>query len=691
MPLISTLSGASAQPYIGKIAYGGSALYDVQGDGLYMSPGVPFAYGTGDFTIEMWIYPTTFAQTPILWHQGAQSFYTTSINIFGGQSRTFNDRRYLTLYLNTAGQVSLQLFGTDAYRTTANTATLNKWNHVALVRSGGSVRIFLNGTPTGAAALGSNFSDASVYSPFIGRFSFTASQGFLGHISNVRVAKSAYYTTTFNPARTPFTRNSQGASNVQLLLNNLTSSSLATDSSSNNISVTNFNTTWNSRSPFLEPYVPFAPTVSISATVTPNITTVNEGDTITFTVVGTNTPNGTYYYTIEQSVAELTGADFSTGSLTGTFTISGNSGSFPLTATRDLTTEGDIPFAVYVRKDSITGQILGNTSEIVITDTSLTPVFTVAPTSIDEGSSGSFTVQNIGPDGTYFWTILNDTTINADFSAASGSFLVSGSTGGLDNGTGSFSITPTADRTTEGPQFFQVQVRSGSTSGTVVITSPSVTVVDASPTPGFVSAPSSISEGSSGNFQVNNLGPAGTYYWTILNGTTTNADFVAASGSFTTSSLNGTGVFDITPAIDFVSDTSETFRVQVREGSITGTVLATLPLDVTIGDASTTVTATPSPTTISEGGSTTISVSATSIPTGTYFWTVLNGTTTNADFTAASGSFSVFLNSGNFTVTAATLDGSEGTEFFQVQVRQGSTSGTVIATTGTITINLSAT
>jgi hypothetical protein len=47
--------------------------------------------------------------------------------------------------------------------------------------------------------------------------------------------------------------------------------------------------------------------------------------------------------------------------------------------------------------------------------------------------------------------------------------------------------------------------------------------------------------------------------------------------------------------------------------------------------------------------------------------------------------------SGTFTVTAATLDGAEGTEFFQVQIRTGSTSGPVIATTGSLTINLSAT
>jgi hypothetical protein len=113
---------------------------------------------------------------------------------------------------------------------------------------------------------------------------------------------------------------------------------------------------------------------------------------------------------------------------------------------------------------------------------------------------------------------------------------------------------------------------------------------------------------------------------------------------------------------------------------------------VIINDTSTTVTASGLPSSVSEGSDMTISVSAGSFPNGTYFWTILNGTTTNADFTAASGSFTVSNGvSGSFTVTPATLDGAEGTEFFQVQIRTGSTSGPVIATTGSLTLNLSAT
>ena len=700
------------------------------------------------------------------------------------------------MWISPTGQVGWY-HGNSPWGFSASTVTVNKWNHIAVVRNAGTVTIYINGVGSGSVF---NASTVSVgINPLIGTWDGFNYQ-FFGYLTNLRIAKQALYTANFNPSGVPFTVNSQGSTTTQLLLNTRTSATLITDSSVNNFALANVNVTYSDFTPFLQPYVTPPVTVLQSAVVTPTTFTPNEGTTITFNVVGTNTPNGTYYYTIEEDISTgaVTGADFTSGVLSGTFSISGNNGSFPLTVSRDLVTEGSEEFVVYVRKDSTSGAILGTSGNIVITDSSLTPVFTVAPTTFEEPESATFSVENIGPDGTYFWTILNGTTTNADFSAASGSFLVSGSTGGLDNGVGSFGITVLQDRTTEGNQTFQVQVRSGSTSGTVILTSPTVTITDTSLTPAFISAPSSIDEGSSGVFQVNNLGPAGTYYWTILNETTTNADFVAASGSFPTSTLNGTGVITVEVASDLTTEGGQTFRVQVREGSTSGTVLVTSPFSVTIndtsltpaaaftvepsvisegstdtftvnnlgpagtyywtilngtssnadfsavsgsfttstlngngsfsvtpifdyltegsenfqvqvrsgstagpvlvtssivliGDTSTTVTATPSPTTIAEGASTTISVSSTALPTGTYYWTILNGTTTNADFTATSGSFNVFLNAGSFTVTAATLGGAEAAETFQVQIREGSTGGTVIATTGTITISANAT
>jgi hypothetical protein len=516
-------------------------------------------------------------------------------------------------------------------------------------------------------------------------------------MTNIRVAKSAYYTATFDPERRPFTRTSQGATNVQLLLNCANSTNLATDSSANAITVTNNLVTFNPLTPFNVLYTTPPVVTPVSATVTPSTLTPSEGATVTFTIAGTNTANGTYYYTIEQASGEtaIATSDFSSGSLSGSFTITANSGSFNLTIVKDLFTEGTELFSIAVRSTSITGPIIGASDEITITDTSITPAFTVTPASIGEGSAGSFTVANVGPDGTYFWTVLNSTSVNADFSATSGSFTVSGSTGGIENGTGSFSVTPIKDLSTEGAETFQVQVRSGSTSGTIIITSASVSITDVSLTPTVTPAAGSVNEGASLSFTAANLGPNGTYFWSINHSTTAAADFSAENGSFTIAGGgaqdNGTGTFSVTTLNDYVTEGAQTFTVSVRTGSVSGTVLATSS-SVTVNDTSTTVSASGAPTSFNEGASTTITASATGFPNDTYFWTVLNGTTTAADFTATSGSFAVSNGtSGAFTVTAATLGGAEAAETFQVQIRTVSTSGTIIATTGALTINANAT
>lgn len=688
MPLISTFGNSGIQSFgTSGIQPGGSALYAGGVRALSVAPSVNFAYGTGNFTVEMWIRPSSYSSWRILF----------------AQSGVYSSRAYwyFLFYLDRfTGQLAFQM---NPYYVIHPTAlTLNVWSHVAVVRNSGSLRLYVNGNGNSAVSAPSNLTDQTVR-PTIGNYSRVADQSagqdFQGYMTNVRVAKSAIYTGNFTPSRTPFTRTSQGATNVQLLLNFKNSAGLLTDSSANTLTVSNTGTvSFNTLTPYTEPYVTPPTIIIVSVTVTPSTTTVSEGGSVTFTVAGTNTVNGTYYYTIEETgggAGTLTGSDFSTGSLSGTFTITGNSGSIPLTVVRDLTTEGDESFSLFVRSGSITGTVLGSSSIVDITDSSITPAFTVTPTSIGEGSAGSFTVANIGPDGTYFWTILNSTSVNADFSTTSGSFTVSGSTGGIENGTGTFSVTPIKDLSTEGTETFQVQVRSGSTSGTVIITSAGVSITDVSLTPSVTPAASSMNEGASLSFTAANLGPNGTYFWSINHGSTAAADFTAENGSFTISGSgaqdNGTGSFSVTTVNDYATEGAQTFTVSVRSGSVSGTVLATSST-VTVNDTSTTVSASGSPTSFNEGASTTITASATGFPNGTYFWTILNGTTTNADFTASSGSFTVSNGtSGSFTVTAATLGGAEAAETFQVEIRRDSTSGTVLATTGTLTINANAT
>lgn len=108
-------------------------------------------------------------------------------------------------------------------------------------------------------------------------------------------------------------------------------------------------------------------------------------------------------------------------------------------------------------------------------------------------------------------------------------------------------------------------------------------------TPFFSGGPESVNEGSVLQFKVGGTNvPDGTYYWTIE----TNAgDFATTSGTVSVTGTTGPylGNIDITPTADETTEVgAETFTVALREGSITGTILAT-SVAVTINDTSQTL------------------------------------------------------------------------------------------------------
>jgi hypothetical protein len=117
-------------------------------------------------------------------------------------------------------------------------------------------------------------------------------------------------------------------------------------------------------------------------TLTPAADNVDEGSSLTFTVGGTDVPDGTYYWTIETNAG-----DFSTGS--GEVSVTNSSGSFTVTPDTDTTTEGSETFTVSLRADSIAGDILVTSDSVTINDTSLTPepTYQIAPraNNVNEG------------------------------------------------------------------------------------------------------------------------------------------------------------------------------------------------------------------------------------------------------------------------------------------------------------------
>jgi hypothetical protein len=95
------------------------------------------------------------------------------------------------------------------------------------------------------------------------------------------------------------------------------------------------------------------------------------------------------------------------------------------------------------------------------------------------------------------------------------------------------------------------------------------------------------------------------------------------------------------------------------------------------------LTITPAATSVNEGSSLTFNVSTVNTADQTLYWTVTN----SGDFSTNTGSFSLANNAGSFSVTPTADTTTEGAETFTASVRTGSTSGPIIATSSSVTIN----
>ena len=207
-------------------------------------------------------------------------------------------------------------------------------------------------------------------------------------------------------------------------------------------------------------------------------TTVNEGESLTFTVTTANVLDGT---TVGYTITGIDASDISSGALTGNITINTNTGNTSIVLNNDLTTEGNETAILALASVDSQGTATGGiTTSTIITDTSLTPAatYTVTPAAnnVDEGSALTFNVAttNVADSTMLYWTVTNE----EDFTTSSGSFAIT-------SDAGSFTVTPDSDVTTEGAETFTASVRTVSIEGAIVATSSSVTINDTSTAPVF--------------------------------------------------------------------------------------------------------------------------------------------------------------------------------------------------------------
>ena len=209
-----------------------------------------------------------------------------------------------------------------------------------------------------------------------------------------------------------------------------------------------------------------------SYTLTASNSSPNEGDTVTFTLTGTDVYAGTHYYYMTSTAGNTNDIN----STSGSYYYNGSTGTFNVTITQDYLTEGSETLIAQARVQGTLGPIVASTT-VTVNDTSQTVSATCTPdvSTVNEGSNVTFTVSTTNfTSGTLNWdTVRSADMESTDISATSGTVSISGSTG-------SIVITATSDGYTETGQTESFQVRVYDPNGTVMVTSSSVTISDTS-------------------------------------------------------------------------------------------------------------------------------------------------------------------------------------------------------------------
>lgn len=172
---------------------GASGLFDGTGDYVETPDSTDWTFGSGDFTIDFWFN-----------RNGGDGTYRYMI----GQCDTLAGNQSFSILLDTANvcYVSVTADGstaTDVIGTTAFTAT--GWHHVAFVRTGNTLKLFVDGVQEGGDVAFSSAVYDSAYKLSVGRFGELAGVYWNGWLDEIRVSKGiARWTANFTPPTAPY-------------------------------------------------------------------------------------------------------------------------------------------------------------------------------------------------------------------------------------------------------------------------------------------------------------------------------------------------------------------------------------------------------------------------------------------------------------------------------------------------------
>jgi hypothetical protein len=188
--LNNLLTRGNAQVRTNITNYNSSSVYfDGTGDYIEILNNESLDFGTADFCLEAWLYPTSFSNYRSIYNR-ANDGTSSSVGWFFVHTIT-TGRPYFGYGNSSASEYVLSDIA----------LSLNTWTHFAGTRSGNTLKLYLNGvlrstqnTPNGSA------NHDKALPGYIGYFSTTNPYPWIGYMDGFRITKgNIRYTANFTP------------------------------------------------------------------------------------------------------------------------------------------------------------------------------------------------------------------------------------------------------------------------------------------------------------------------------------------------------------------------------------------------------------------------------------------------------------------------------------------------------------
>jgi hypothetical protein len=202
--------------------------YSFNGSSQYLTANnAALALGTGDFTVEAWVYTTVSS--------GTQCVYDTRLSDGTATGFYFGLYASNTLLFYTGGVLAIN----------AGTVPINTWTHIALVRVGNTFTVYVNGTSVGTATNSNNFTNTNAQIGSSSGVSGSTGNYYNGYLSNLRVVKGvSVYTGNFTIPTSPLAATQSAGTNISAITGTQTSlltlqNATIVDNSTYALSITN--------------------------------------------------------------------------------------------------------------------------------------------------------------------------------------------------------------------------------------------------------------------------------------------------------------------------------------------------------------------------------------------------------------------------------------------------------------------